>query len=159
MVNFQVRNLMCVSLFVHCSHMLEVPLKASRSSQTSHFQIRPLAIAWLLSTWCMSFRGEAPPWSPKHSMTYATSQYLHIQLTHYSKSQILVQNSTLISWEKVSNCFGWKLVKCWGFDFIAVDIFDFTRKKNCQKNFGWKTRENVAVLSKLNFCTKTSLVE
>ena len=27
-------------------------------------------------------------------------------------------------------------------DFLAIDNFDFTRK-NCQKIFGWKSRENV----------------
>ena len=38
-------------------------------------------------------------------------------------------------------------------DFLAVDNFDFT-KKNVKFNFGRKTRENVGVLSKLNFWTK-----
>ena len=32
-----------------------------------------------------------------------------------------------------------------GLDFLAVDNFDFTRKI-VKKNFGWKTRENVVVL-------------
>ena len=38
-------------------------------------------------------------------------------------------------------------------DFLAIDIFDFTRKI-VNKKFGWKTRENVRVLSKLNFWTQ-----
>ena len=32
-------------------------------------------------------------------------------------------------------------------------------EKNCQKIFGWKTRENVGVLSKLNFWTKFWIFE
>ena len=32
-------------------------------------------------------------------------------------------------------------------------------EKNCQKIFGWKSRENVGVLSKLNFWTKVWLCE
>ena len=38
-------------------------------------------------------------------------------------------------------------------DFLAVDNFDFTRKI-VKKNLELKTRENVGVLSKLNFWTK-----
>ena len=38
-------------------------------------------------------------------------------------------------------------------DFLAVDNFDFTRKI-VKKIWGGKTRENVGVLSKLNFWTK-----
>ena len=38
-------------------------------------------------------------------------------------------------------------------DFLAVDNFNFTRKI-VKKNFGEKTRENVGVLSKLNFWTE-----
>ena len=38
-------------------------------------------------------------------------------------------------------------------DFLAVDNFDFTRNI-VKKNLGQKTRENVGVLSKLNFWTK-----
>ena len=43
-------------------------------------------------------------------------------------------------------------------DFLAVDNFEFTRKlskKIVKKKIGSKTRENVGVLSKLNFWTKT----
>ena len=38
-------------------------------------------------------------------------------------------------------------------DFLAVDNFDFTRKI-VKKILDEKTRENVGVLSKLNFWTK-----
>ena len=38
-------------------------------------------------------------------------------------------------------------------DYLAVDNFDFTRKI-VKKNLDEKNRENVMVLSKLNFCTK-----
>ena len=41
----------------------------------------------------------------------------------------------------------------WFWTFFAVDNFDFTRKI-VKKKFGWKTCENVWVLSKLNFWTK-----
>ena len=40
-----------------------------------------------------------------------------------------------------------------GLDYLAVDNFDFTRKI-VKKNLDEKNRENVMVLSKLNFCTK-----
>ena len=39
-------------------------------------------------------------------------------------------------------------------DFFAVDNFDFTRNIVKKKKLGEKTRENVGVLSKLNFWTK-----
>ena len=42
-------------------------------------------------------------------------------------------------------------------DFLAVDNFDITRK--IAKKIGRKTRENVGVLSKLNFWTKIWLFE
>ena len=63
------------------------------------------------------------------------------------------KNSTVISRE---NCrlFGWKTRETVVvLDFLAVDNFDFTRKI-VKKNFADKTRENVGVLSKLNFWTK-----
>ena len=69
----------------------------------------------------------------------------------------LSKNSTMISrengrffWVKNSwKCCGFGLFSCWQLWFHA---------KNCQKNFGWKTRENVGVLSKLNFWTKIWLL-
>ena len=39
---------------------------------------------------------------------------------------------------------GFRLLNCWQLWF---------HEKNCQKKIGWKTRENVGVLSKLNFWT------
>ena len=60
----------------------------------------------------------------------------------------LSKNSTLIFREKLSNTRENAAV----LDFLAVDNFDFTRKI-AKKILGWKTRENVVVLSKLNFST------
>ena len=49
-------------------------------------------------------------------------------------------------WVKTSwKCCGCGLFSCWQLWF---------HEKNCQKKIGWKTRENVGVLSKLNFWTK-----
>ena len=70
----------------------------------------------------------------------------------------LSKNSTLISRENcrflgVKNswkCCGFGLFSCWQLWF---------HEKNCQKNCWWKTRENVGVLSKLNFWTKVWLFE
>ena len=70
----------------------------------------------------------------------------------------LSKNSTLISrencrffWVKNSwKCCGFGLFSCWQLWF---------NEKNCQKNCGWKTRENVGVLSTLNFWTKIWLFE
>ena len=65
----------------------------------------------------------------------------------------LSKSSTLISWE-ICRFFEWKTCEnVVGLDILAVDNFDFTRKI-VKKKFGWKTRENVGVLSKLNFWTK-----
>ena len=70
----------------------------------------------------------------------------------------LSKNSTLFS-EKIVDflgvknswkCFGFGLFSCWQLWF---------HEKNCQKKFGWKIRENVGVLSKLNFWTKIWLFE
>ena len=43
-------------------------------------------------------------------------------------------------------------------DFLVIDNFNFTRKI-IKKMFGEKTRENVGVLSKLNFWTIIWLFE
>ena len=54
-------------------------------------------------------------------------------------------------WVKKSwKCCGFGLYSCWQLWF---------HEKNCQKKFGWKTRQNVGVLSKLNFWTKIWLFE
>ena len=69
----------------------------------------------------------------------------------------LSKNSTLISRENCRFLFGWKTRKnvvVW--DFLAADNFDFTRK--IVQKFEWKNRQNVGVLSKLNFWTKIWLV-
>ena len=47
-------------------------------------------------------------------------------------------------------CCAFGLFSCWQLWF---------HEKNCQKKIGWKTRENVGVLSKLNFRTKIWLFE
>ena len=68
------------------------------------------------------------------------------------------KNSTLISRE---NChfFGVKNSwKCCGFGLFSCWQLWF-HEKNCQKKIWWKTRENVGVLSKLNFWTKIWLFE
>ena len=82
------------------------------------------------------------------------------QFTHTVRNlHFLSKNSTLISRE---NCrfFGVKnLWKCCGFGLFDSWQLWF-HEKNCQKkNLGWKTRENVGVLSKLNFWTKIWLFE
>ena len=54
----------------------------------------------------------------------------------------LSKNSTLISREKLTNCFGWK---CCGFGLFSCWQLWF-HEKNSQKKFEWKTRENVGDL-------------
>ena len=57
------------------------------------------------------------------------------------------KNSTLISREKLSNCFGWKTRENAAvLDFLAVDNFDFTRKI-VKKNLGEK------LVKMLGICT------
>ena len=79
--------------------------------------------------------------------------------THCSKSSFFVQKFNfdfprkLWIFLRVKNswkCCGFGLFSCWQLWF---------HEKNCQKTFGWKTRENVGVLSKLNFWTKIWLFE
>ncbi len=94
---------------------------------------------------------------------------------HCSKSSFFVQKFNFDFPRKLSIFWGWKTRENVVFlDFLAVDNFDFTRKiveknlgenswkccgfglfscwqlwfheKKCQKNLGWKTRENVVVL-------------
>ena len=56
--------------------------------------------------------------------------------------------------EKIVDFFGVKNSwKCCGFGLFSCWQLWF-HEKNCQKNFGWETRENVGVLSKLNFGQK-----
>ena len=79
-------------------------------------------------------------------------------MTHCSKPSLFVQKSNFdfprklsIFWVKHSwKCCGFGLFSCWQLWF---------HEKNCQKKFGRKTRENVGVLSKLNFWTKIWLFE
>ena len=71
----------------------------------------------------------------------------------------LSKNSTLISRENCQLFWGWKTrenVVVLG--FLVVDNFDFT-KKIVKKKIGWKTRETVGRLSKLNFWSKIWLFE
>ena len=61
--------------------------------------------------------------------------------------------------EKIVNFLGVKNSwKCCGFGLFTCWQLWF-HEKNCQKIFWWKTRENVGVLSKLNFWTKIWLFE
>ena len=77
---------------------------------------------------------------------------------HCSKPSFFVQ--------KFNFDFPWKLSiilvknswKCCGFEHFSCWQLWF-HEKNGQKKFGWKTRENVGVLSKLNFWTKIWLFE
>ena len=69
----------------------------------------------------------------------------------------LSKTSTLISREKLSNCFGWKTREnVVVLDFLALDNFDFTRK--IVDFLGWKTQENFLFV-KLNCWTKVWLLE
>ena len=79
--------------------------------------------------------------------------------THCSKSSFFVQKFKFDFPRKLSifflvknswKCFGLELFGCWQLWF---------QEKNCQKNFGLKTREIVGALSKLNFWTKIWLFE
>ena len=75
---------------------------------------------------------------------HSDPEYLkNCQRTHCSKSSFLSKKSTLISQ-------GFGLFSCWQLWF---------HEKNCQNIFGWKTSENVGVLSRLNFWTKIWLFE
>ena len=86
--------------------------------------------------------------------------YRIVNTLHHTVQNLhfLSKNSTWISrencwffWVKNSwKCCSFGLFSCWQLWF---------HEKNCQKNFGWKTRENVGVLSKLNFWTKLWLFE
>ena len=65
-----------------------------------------------------------------------------------SKYSILIswENCRVFFWLKNSwKCLGFRHFSCWQLWF---------HEKNCQKKFGWKTRENVGVVSKLSFWTK-----
>ena len=77
--------------------------------------------------------------------------------SHCSKSSIFVQKFNLISRE---NCrfFGVKNSwKCCGFGLFSFWQLWF-HEKNCQKKkIGWKTHENVWVLSRLNFDISNSV--
>ena len=74
--------------------------------------------------------------------------------SHCSKSSFFVQKFNFDFPRKLSIFFGVKNSwKCCGFGLFSCWQLWF-HKKNCQKKFGWKTRENVEVLSNLNFWTK-----
>ena len=61
--------------------------------------------------------------------------------------------------EKIVDFFGVKNSwKCCGFGLFSCWQLWF-HEKNCQKDFGWKTRENGGDLSKLNFWKKIWLYE
>ena len=88
-----------------------------------------------------------------HSCTYPFVLELHtVRNLHFmSKNSTLISRELSIFWVKNSwKCCGFGIFGCWQLWF---------HEKNCQKNFGWKTRENVGVLSKLNFWTKIWLFE
>ena len=79
-----------------------------------------------------------------------------ILITLFEIFIFLSKNSTLISRE---NCrFFETRENVVILEFLDVEDFDFTRNI-VKKKIGWKTRENVWVLSKMNFWTKIWLVE
>ena len=90
-------------------------------------------------------------WGPQYYIHNLVVNYYIPTLPHCSKSSFFVQK--FIDFLGVKNswkCFGFGLFSCWQLWFD---------EKNCQKIFGWQTRENVGVLSKLNFWTKIWLFE
>ena len=79
--------------------------------------------------------------------------------SHCSKSSFFVQKFNIDFTKKIVY-FYW-LKNSWkycGFGHFSCWQLWF-HEKNCQKNLGWKTRENVGVMSKLNFWTKIWLFE
>jgi len=75
-----------------------------------------------------------------------------------SSQSVLSKNSTLISRENCRSFCVKNSWKCCGFGLFSWQLW--FHEKNCQKKrIGWKTRENVGVLSKLNFWTKIWLLE
>ena len=77
---------------------------------------------------------------------------------HCSKSSFFVQKFNFDFPRKLSIFLGENSWKCCGFGlFICWQLW--FHEKNCEKNFGWKTRENVGGLSKLNFWIKIWLFE
>ena len=76
------------------------------------------------------------------------------KFTHCLKSSFFVQKLNFDIPRKLSIFWGVKNSwKCCGFGLLSCWQLWF-HEKNCQKKFGWKTRQNVRVLSKLNFGQK-----
>ena len=89
----------------------------------------------------------------------ADCKRVHTTQTHCSKSSFFVQKFNFDFPRKLSIFWGVKNSwKCWCFGLFSCWQLWF-HEKNCQKNFGWKTRENEEVWSKLNFWTKIWLFE
>ena len=78
--------------------------------------------------------------------------------THCSKSSFFVQKFNFDFPKKLSIFLVKNSWKCCGFGPFSCWQLWF-HEKSCQKNYGWKTRENVPILSKLNFWTKIWLFE
>ena len=103
--------------------------------------------------WCMELGSETelgrthtPEPVSRHSHEGSKNQRIFSHYTLFEIFIFLSKNSTLISWEKLSNCFGWKTrgnAVVW--NILAVDNIDFTRKI-VKKKFGRKTGENVGDL-------------
>ena len=76
------------------------------------------------AVYCLALR-ESPSPQSKAKLRYQQLLSHTVRNLHF-----LSKNSTLISREKFSNCFGRKLVKMLRavLDFLVVDNFDFTRK-------------------------------
>ena len=80
-------------------------------------------------------------WTIKSKVTHSVPN-----LYFLSKNSTMIENCRFFFGVKNSwKCCGFGLLSCWQLWF---------HEKNCQRELGEKTRENVGVLSKLNFWTK-----
>ena len=80
-----------------------------------------------------------------------------LTFAHCSKSSFFVQKSNFDILRKLSIFWVWKTREnVEVLNFSAIDNFDFTRKI-AKKMLGGKNRENVGVLSQLNFWTEISV--
>ena len=96
--------------------------------------------------------------TPSSQKTALVIKFIKVRRHTVRNLHFLSKNSTLIS-RVYCRFFGVKNSwKCCGFGLFGCWQLWF-HEKNGQKKFGWKTRENVGVLSKMNFWTKIRLFE
>ena len=140
-VNNHVINMYCSSrpsldTLILMSHLLFISSTVIEARVTKTLSETPLFVCF--------YKDWLVPWS-----LFYTVRNLHF----LSKNSILISRENCRFFWGVKNswkCCGFGLFSCWQLWF---------HEKNCQKKFGWKTRENVGVLSKLNFWTKIWLLE